>query len=160
MAKASKKKDIYFGVSKIELISSSLSVPDKFNLTTGEINENSGFTYSFTATIEIDEELELFFVLFEYEFVYLKSTIFKLKSKTSFKAVDAQNKFTPDALQNENFVLYLVDIAINHARAQQASVTAGTALHDFFIPIVSKSSIRTSLISQDKKRQTLSNTMY
>ncbi len=135
------RQPVSFSISRIELIESSINVPEKFEFKVGE-----KFTFKLSVDFTSDKQLSLLTVKISYFFYMHDDIVFSMVVNNEYCINNIAKYIVDKKFSDRIFIKYIADLSLNHARGIQATIIKDTPLSKLFIPVVQLDRIENEII--------------
>jgi hypothetical protein len=137
-----KRTPVQFKLERIKLISSNINIPSHFSVT-----NQTKFKFSLSFVTEFIEEFSRIRIVVDYKF-YLTENFLKLleiKVATDFRIENFSDVVKEDQVYPTDFLEFITNISLNHARGVQSQVVNGTEIEGLLMPILKPEEVRARL---------------
>lgn len=132
-SKGNSNTGISYSITRIELIESSIKLPENTPL-----GQASDFRFSIGINYHARKKSNQFTINVNYSFLLKDSdpVIFHIVVETEFYISNLKDLIVDSKFINRGFLTYVSDIAVDHARGIQATLIAGTPISKFYMPVL------------------------
>jgi len=135
------RRPIAFSISQIELIESSMDIPENFEFKLGE-----KFTFKLSVDFSANKEKSLLTVRIGYIFYMEDVAILSMIVNNNYHIANLSTYIINKKFTDKFFIEYIADLSIDHARGIQSGLIKDTVLNGIFIPIVQLDNIANETI--------------
>lgn len=126
-----KRKSVLFSIERIDLVNKIIDIPHNFG-------KEDDFKYSFETSINLISDKSIIQFILNYKFYETERLILAMEIENDFKVDNYQDVVKNNQIVNEDVLLFLIRIVIDHARGVQSVITKNTPIEFMYIPPLDK----------------------
>jgi hypothetical protein len=136
--KSKQRQLVNYSVSKISLLHSDLNFPDHF-----QISPTDNLNYNFEVNFSIDKSNSILKIVINYEFLVNEIKVLDLKVQNNYNVRQLGLIFS--GAEFDPFIIFLIELSVDHTRGIQSTLIKGTPIDNFYIPVIQRDKIRAKL---------------
>lgn len=143
MAKSNKRNTekkrvdpVKFRISKISLVKQFVDHPTHLNY-----DETGNYGYLFEVDINLLEDKSIVQVIISYKFYFKEHELLNMKVENDFNIENFNKVVINEEIVDKIFLVFLVNISINHTRGIQSIITKETPYRNYYIPPLTRDRI-------------------
>lgn len=137
------KVKISYNVVRINTIKGDVHCPQGL-----EYADLSKYSYMFMSDVNLISDKSIIQIITNYQFFLEEKKLLDIQVENDFKVGNYKDVVTNGTVNNNEFLIFLIDISINHTRGIQSALIKDSPIANLYIPMLTKEKI------QDRIRMT------